>query len=68
MYNVAGFDSHPNTECSSAGICNRKRGECECFEGYTGAACQRKTCKDDCNGRGVYCHSASSLHITCTVI
>lgn len=49
---AAGFDSHPDTECSSAGICNRRDGECECFEGYTGAACQRRTCIQDCSGRG----------------
>ncbi len=33
--------AHQVTECSNAGICDRKTGTCKCFEGYTGAACQR---------------------------
>lgn len=37
-------DIHRYAECSNAGICNREKGECECFAGYTGAACQRKSC------------------------
>ena len=28
-------------ECSNAGLCNRDTGKCECFDGYTGLACQR---------------------------
>ncbi|KAJ8610681.1 hypothetical protein CTAYLR_005664 [Chrysophaeum taylorii] len=48
-------------ECSNAGVCETQRGECACFDGFTGDACQRRTlCIDasagggdeDCAGRG----------------
>lgn len=45
-------DMHPRVECSNRGLCNRETGECECFAGYDGIACQRSVCPDDCNGRG----------------
>jgi len=51
--------SGPNTyehiyaECSNKGECDRKSGECKCFDGYTGSACRRMKCDDDCNGHGV---------------
>lgn len=44
---------HPRAECSNRGMCDRKTGECKCFPGYDGVACQRHECPDDCNGRGV---------------
>ena len=50
---VGANDLHPWTECAGKGLCNRKTGECECFAGYDGIACQRSICPDDCNGRGV---------------
>lgn len=40
-------------ECSGQGLCNRKSAICECFEGYTGEACQRSACPNDCSGAGV---------------
>ena len=40
------------TECSNMGICNRITGRCSCREGFTGEACQRLACPNDCNGRG----------------
>ena len=46
-------DVHPIAECSNQGLCDRKSGTCACFPGYEGTACQRTTCPNDCNSRGV---------------
>jgi hypothetical protein len=35
---------HNILECSAAGMCNRRTGECECFEGFVGSSCQRLAC------------------------
>mmetsp|Transcript_8987 Transcript_8987/g.6326 ORF Transcript_8987/g.6326 Transcript_8987/m.6326 type:complete len:281 (-) Transcript_8987:143-985(-) len=43
---------HPWAECSNKGICDRNTGECQCFAGYEGVACQRTVCPDNCNDRG----------------
>jgi hypothetical protein len=43
---------HPWAECSNKGICDRGTGECQCFTGYEGAACQRTVCPDNCNDQG----------------
>lgn len=40
-------------ECSDMGLCDRTTGQCNCFAGYTGAACQRTSCPNDCNGHGI---------------
>lgn len=67
---VKSNDVHPVTECSNKGICDRKSGTCECFEGYEGVACQRTVCPDDCNDRGVCWplkHFASKFDRTYTV-
>jgi len=42
-----------NVECSDAGMCDRGTGSCQCFPGYTGSACQRTECPNDCNGHGI---------------
>jgi EGF-like domain len=44
----------PLTECSSFGYCNRATGVCECRDGYSGEACQRKQCpgNGNCSGHG----------------
>jgi len=39
-------------ECSDQGICNRSSGDCECFVGYEGSACQRTSCPNSCSGHG----------------
>lgn len=52
---------HFYAECSNAGICNRRTGECECFPGYGGEDCGRTLCPNSngtmCTGHGV-CMSA----------
>lgn len=45
--------AHQYKECSNRGVCNRATGECECFAGFTGSACQRNKCPNDCSGHGV---------------
>ena len=49
----ASDSAHRDAECSNAGICDRGTGNCKCFAGYTGNACQRSTCPTDCSGHGV---------------
>lgn len=44
--------SHSLAECSGRGKCNRESGQCECEIGYTGGACQRKACPNNCSGHG----------------
>jgi hypothetical protein len=36
--------AHRNAECSNAGSCDRKTGNCVCYPGYEGRACDRSTC------------------------
>merc|ERR1719453_1970653 len=50
---VKANDLHGWKECSNKGVCNRQTGECACFTGYEGAACQRTSCANNCNDRGV---------------
>ncbi|GMI56738.1 hypothetical protein ScalyP_jg5472, partial [Parmales sp. scaly parma] len=45
--------AHSMVECAGAGICDRSSGVCQCFEGYTGAACRRSDCPNDCSDNGV---------------
>ena len=33
--------AHRIVECSNAGVCDRMSGTCQCYDGFTGNACQR---------------------------
>ena len=50
---VSTNNAHPVVECSNKGICDRKNGNCQCFAGYGGKACERTTCPNECSKRGV---------------
>jgi len=52
--------AHFYMECSNKGTCNRASGECECYDGYDGAACQRASCPNSCSGHGV-CKTAEAI-------
>jgi hypothetical protein len=56
IYNSA----HYYMECSNKGICDRTTGECDCYDGYDGSACQRASCPNDCSGHGT-CETISDL-------
>ena len=61
--NVLTQSGHDYAECSNKGICDRKSGLCDCFDGYDGVACQRASCPGwpaVCSGHGV-CRSAAQL-------
>jgi len=48
--------AHYYRECSNKGICDRTSGDCTCFPGYEGSACQRASCPVSngatCSGHG----------------
>ena len=59
-YDIAWVDTpdrsgifHRYTECSGKGICDRTSGNCACFDGFEGAACQRSACPNGCSGHGM---------------
>jgi len=60
---VIADSAHYYMECSNKGRCDRTTGECQCFEGYDGVACQRASCPgypQSCSGHGV-CKSIKQL-------
>lgn len=59
---ASGNDDHVSTtvECANRGTCDRASGQCICAAGYTGAACEREVCPNDCNGHGK-CETQSQL-------
>lgn len=52
--------AHYYMECSNKGSCDRNTGECSCYDGYDGVACQRAACPNSCSGHGV-CKTISQL-------
>jgi len=43
--------AHRPAECSNMGTCDRLSGNCICRQGYTGRACDRMDCPNQCNLR-----------------
>jgi len=54
--NVITESAHYYMECANKGICDRTTGECSCYPGYEGVACQRASCPgypdNTCSGHG----------------
>merc|ERR1712066_289982 len=45
-------DHVDEVECSDGSQCDTSTGECVCYPGYEGSACQRTVCPNDCSGHG----------------
>lgn len=44
--------AHQLVECSGRGECDGAAGKCRCHAGFTGSACERTECPNDCSGHG----------------
>ncbi|KAJ1460038.1 hypothetical protein M885DRAFT_510612 [Pelagophyceae sp. CCMP2097] len=44
--------AHALAECSAKGDCERVTGTCMCYPGFSGAACERYGCGNECSGHG----------------
>lgn len=60
VFTISGNDHSAMLECSGVGTCDTATGQCICEKGYTGDACQRTTCPNDCSGNGV-CKSLAQI-------
>jgi hypothetical protein len=58
--NADANEGHFYMECSNRGLCDRAEGVCQCFDGYSGSACGRKSCPNSCSGHGT-CESIKEL-------
>merc|ERR1711918_297670 len=56
-------DVHPKVECSNKGQCDRSTGECACFDGYEGVACERTSCPNSCSNAG-FCYTQYQLALS----
>jgi len=45
--------AHQSISCSGQGKCNTATGLCECYDGYSGRACELRDCPNNCNGHGI---------------
>lgn len=63
---VTATRAHRYAECSNVGLCDRTSGDCKCFPGYEGSACQRHSCPTAvegtyCSGHGI-CESTGDYY------
>ena len=55
-------EGHYFMECSNQGKCDRNTGRCLCYPGFTGNACWRMECPNQCSGRGT-CETVDDLRL-----